>query len=131
MQDKLTANSLQLRSGGRDFKPVATLVIRAGFPDQILGAGTRPKIGPDAFPSKVQAGFGESHAARIKHTVIRVEKTRGVVKAYLQVRAVIAPKQMASAHAMLRTRARVSAGSRASSHANTAANKRNTEKKSP
>lgn len=76
-------------------------------------------------------GFAESHAAAIKHTVIRVEKTMGVVKAYLQLKAVIATKQMASAHAMLRTRAKVSAGSPPSSHANTAANKRNTEKKSP
>ncbi len=42
-----------------------------------------------------------------------------------------ATKQMASAHAMLRTRSKVSAGSPPSSHANTAANKRNTEKKSP
>ena len=73
----------------------------------------------------------ESHAAAIKHTVIRVEKTMGVVKAYIQLNAVIATKQMASAHAMLRTRANVSAGSRPRSHANTAANKRNTEKKSP
>ena len=75
--------------------------------------------------------FAESHAAAIKHTVIRVEKTMGVVKAYLQLKAVTATKQMASAHAMLRTRAKVSAGSPPSSHANTAANKRNTEKKSP
>ena len=55
----------------------------------------------------------------------------GVVKAYLQLKAVTATKQMASAHAMLRTRAKVSAGSPPSSHANIAANKRNTEKKSP
>ena len=55
----------------------------------------------------------------------------GVVKAYLQLKAVIATKQMASAHAMLRTLANVSAGNPLSSHANTAANKRNTEKKSP
>lgn len=55
----------------------------------------------------------------------------GVVKAYLQLKAVTATKQMASAHAILRTRAKVSAGSLASSHASTAANKRNTEKKSP
>jgi len=55
----------------------------------------------------------------------------GVVKAYLQLKAVIARKTMASAHAMLRTRAKVSAESPPSSHANTAANKRNTEKKSP
>ena len=75
--------------------------------------------------------FAESHAAAVRHTVTRVEKTMGMVKAYLQLKAVIAPKQMASAHAMARTRAKVSAGSPASSHANTAANKRNTEKKSP
>ena len=55
----------------------------------------------------------------------------GVVKAYLQHRAVIATKQMASAHAMFLTRAKVSAGSPPSSHAKIAENKRNTEKKSP
>src|SRR5580700_3721759 len=55
----------------------------------------------------------------------------GMVKAYLQLKAVIATKQMASAQPMLRTRAKVSAGSPPSSHANTAENKRNTEKKSP
>jgi hypothetical protein len=76
-------------------------------------------------------GFAESHAAAIKQTVIRAEKTMGVVKTYLQLKAVTATKQMASAHAMLRTRAKVSAGSPPSSHANTAANKRNTETKSP
>jgi len=78
-----------------------------------------------------QIGFAERHAAATKHTVMRVEKTMGVVKAYLQLKAVIATEQMASAQAILRTRARVSAGSPASSHANTAANKRNTEKKNP
>jgi len=75
--------------------------------------------------------FAESHAAAVKHNVIRVEKTMGVVKAYLQLKAVTATKQMASAQAMLRTLAKISAGSPASSHANTAANKRNAEKKSP
>jgi len=54
-----------------------------------------------------------------------------VVKAYLQVKAVMATKQMASAQAMLRTRAKVCGGSPPSSQASTAANKRNTEKKSP
>jgi hypothetical protein len=83
------------------------------------------------FPIKVQPVFGESHAAAVKHTVIRVEKTMGVVKAYLQLKAVTATKQMASAHAMLRTRAKVSAESPPSSHANTAANKSDTEKKNP
>jgi hypothetical protein len=83
------------------------------------------------FPTKDQVVFAESHAAAVKHTVTRVEKTMGVVKAYLQLKAVTATKQMANAHAMLRTRAKVSAGSPPSSHANTAANKKNTAKKSP
>ncbi len=78
-----------------------------------------------------QLAFTDSHAAAIKDPVIRVEKTMGVVKAYLQLKAVTATKQMASAHAMLRTRVKVSAGSPPRSHANTAENKRNTEKKSP
>ena len=76
-------------------------------------------------------GFAESQAAAIKHTVIRIERTIGVVNAYLQLNAVTAIKEMASAHAMLRTRARVSAGNPPSSHANTAANKRNTDRKNP
>jgi hypothetical protein len=59
------------------------------------------------------------------------EKTMGVVKAYLQLKAVTAAKQMASAHAIVRNFARVSAERPASCHANTAANKRNTEKKKP
>src|ERR1700741_326098 len=82
-------------------------------------------------PNQGSAGLRESHAAATKQTVIRVEKTMGMVKAYLQFKAVIATKQMARAHAMLRTRAKASAESPASSHDNTAANKRNTEKKSP
>src|SRR5216684_6404921 len=86
---------------------------------------------PVLSEAKVQAVFAGSHAAAIKHTVIRAEKTMGVVKAYLQLKAVMATKQRANAHAMLRTRAKVSAGSPPSSHANTAANKRNTEKKNP
>lgn len=97
-----------------------------------MGDGTpSAKIAPFAYITKVQAVFGESHAAASKHTVITDEKTMGMVKAYRQLRAVIATKQIASAQAMPRTRAKVSAGSPASSHANTAANKRNTEKKSP
>ena len=99
--------------------------------DYFLFADDPPKTGPVAFPTEAQLVFAESHAAAIKHTVIRVEKTMGVVKAYLQLKAVTAKKQMASAHAMPRTRAKVSAGSPPSSHANTAANERNTEKKSP
>jgi hypothetical protein len=55
----------------------------------------------------------------------------GVVKAYLQLKAVTATKKIASAHAMLRTRARVSVESLLRSHANAAANKREAEKKNP
>jgi hypothetical protein len=87
--------------------------------------------GGSDFPTKVQLVFADSRAAAVKHTVIRIEKMMGVVKAYLQLKAVTAIKQMASAHAMLRTRARVSAGRPPSSQASTAANKRNTEQKSP
>jgi hypothetical protein len=94
-------------------------------------AGDPPRSRAVAFPSKVQPVFAESHAAAIKHTVTRAEKTMGVVKAYFQLKAVTATKQMASAHAMLRTRAKVSVGRLPSNHANTAANKRSTEKKSP
>src|SRR5467141_3558489 len=86
-------------------------------------------ITPD---SPAQTGFfAESHAAAIKHIVIMVEKTMGVVKAYLKLKAVTAAKQMASAHAVRRMRAKISAGRPPSCHANTAANKTNTEKKSP
>ncbi len=81
------------------------------------------------FPTEVQPVLAESQAAAVKHTVMSVEKTMGVVKAYLQLNAVTAAKEMASAHAMLRTRAKVSAGSPPSSHVNNAANERNTEKK--
>src|SRR5580692_12984990 len=73
----------------------------------------------------------DSHAAAVKHTVIRPAKTIGVVKAYLQLKAVTATKQMASAQEMLRTQDRVSEGNPPNSHANAAANKRNTEKKRP
>jgi hypothetical protein len=55
-------------------------------------AGDPPKIGPVAFPIKIQPVFAESHAAPVKHTVIRVEKTMGVVKAYFQLKAVTATK---------------------------------------
>jgi hypothetical protein len=84
-----------------------------------------------ASPIEVQGVFDESDAAAIKHSVIRVEKTRGVVKAYLQQSAVTVMKQIASAHGMLLRRAKLSGGSAASNQANTAANKRNTVKKNP
>ena len=77
-------------------------------------------------------GFlAESHVAAIKHIVIIAEKTMGMVKAYLKLKAVTATKQMTSAHAVLRMRPKVSAGRPPSCHVTTAANKRNTEKKKP
>ena len=80
----------------------------------------------------VQIGFfAENHGAAIKHIVIMVEKTMGVVKAYRKLKAVTAAKQMASAHAVRRMRAKICAGRPPNCQANTAANKRNTEKKNP
>ena len=78
-----------------------------------------------------QLGFGESHAAATKHTVIRVKKRIGKRKKYLQLRIVTAKKQRANAHAARRMSARVSAERPASCHANTAANRTNTETKNP
>jgi hypothetical protein len=101
---------------------------------QRLGYPEPSQLFKDAPPAnqRLQIGFfAESHAAAIKHMVIMVERTIGVVKAYLKLKAVTAAKQMASAHAVRRMRAKVSAGRPPSCHANTAANKRNTEKKSP
>ena len=79
-----------------------------------------------------EVGLVESHAAASKHPVIRVEKTMGVVKEYLQHKAVTAEKEKARAHAVWRMKgAKVPAGRPPSCQANAAANKRNTEKKSP
>ena len=75
--------------------------------------------------------MAESQAAAIKQSVIRVEKTMGMVNANLQHSVVTATKQMASIHAMLLTRDRVSAGRLLSCHDNMATNTRNTEKKNP
>jgi len=50
------------------------------------------------------------------------EKKMGVMKAYLQLKAVTAAKQMACAHPVRRMRAKVSAGRPPSRHASTAAN---------
>ena len=43
-----------------------------------------------SLPTKVQPVLVEDHAVAVKHTVMRVEKTMGVVKAYLQLKAVTA-----------------------------------------
>jgi hypothetical protein len=68
----------------------------------------------------------------MKHTVIIAEKTIGVVKAYLKLKAVITAKEMASAHAVRRMKTpKSSARTLPNCHANTAEKIRNTEKKSP
>jgi hypothetical protein len=46
--------------------------------------------------------FAENQAAEIKHSVIRIEKTIGKTKRYLQLTTVIAAKQQATAHPMPR-----------------------------
>lgn len=79
----------------------------------------------------VSDGSAQIHAAAIKHPVIRVEKTMGIVKANLQLKVVTARKQMASAHVIPPIRATISAGNLLNCQANTAANTRNTEKKNP
>ena len=100
--------------------------------DNVRCAGSREIYGAEATSKqRLQTGFAESHAAAIKHNVIVAEKTIGIVKANLQLKAVTAAKLMASAHAVPRMRAKISAGRPPNCHANTAANKRNTEKKSP
>ena len=76
-------------------------------------------------------GFFESHAAASKQIVIMAERTMGVVKANLKLKAVTARKEMASAHAVGRMRTKSSAGRPPSCHAKNAANKRNTERKKP
>lgn len=81
--------------------------------------------------STVSCPYAESHAAAIKHIVIRAEKTMGIVKANLQLKAVIARKQMASVHGIPRMRAKVSAGMRLSCHDITPADNTKTEQKNP
>ena len=53
--------------------------------------------------------FAESHAAAVKLNVITIEKAIGRIKRYFQLTTVIAAKQMANDHVILRIRARVSA----------------------
>jgi hypothetical protein len=67
--------------------------------------------------------LAESHAAAVKHKVIRIEKTMGIIKRYLQLTTVMAAKQRTNAHAVLRRSAKVAAGRLPSCHANIAANK--------
>ena len=67
--------------------------------------------------------FAESHAAAVKHNVIKIEKVMGRIKRYLQLTIVIAAKQRANAHAVPRMSAKLAAGRPASCHANIAANR--------
>src|SRR5437660_12426761 len=73
----------------------------------------------------------ESQAAEIRHTVITIEKTIGTTKKYLQLKTATAAQPMASAQAMPRTCAKVSAGRLPSCQAITDASRRNTVTKSP
>ena len=67
--------------------------------------------------------LAESHAAADKHNVIKIEKTIGNTKRYLQLTTVMAARQRANAHAAPRISAKVSAGRPPSCHVNTAANR--------
>src|SRR5260370_22243559 len=83
------------------------------------------------FPTKVQLVFAASHAAAVKQTVITIANTTGTIKKYLQLKIVTAAKQMPSAHARPRTRAKRSAARPPNYHANTAANTLHTERSVP
>jgi hypothetical protein len=74
------------------------------------------------LPGYRKTYFDANHAAKIKHTVIRNEKTIGRIKRYLQLTTVIAAKQRANAHAMPRMSTKVSGGRPPSCQASIAAN---------
>ena len=67
--------------------------------------------------------LAESHAATVKHNVIRIEKAMGRIKRYFQLTTVMAAKQMANAHAVPLMCANITAGRPPSCHANIAANR--------
>jgi hypothetical protein len=46
----------------------------------------------------VETCLAESHAAAVKHTVIRLEKAMGMIKRYLQLRTVMAAKWLPEGH---------------------------------
>ena len=75
--------------------------------------------------------FPENHAAAVKHDVVTIEKTIGIIKKYFQLKTVMAAKQSANVHAVPRMSAKDSGGRRPSCHANTIASTRNTLTKSP
>ncbi len=74
----------------------------------------------------MEACLPESHAAAVKHIVIRIEKAMGMIKRYLQLTTVMAAKQRANPHAVPRMSAKVAAGRPPSCHANIEANSKNT-----
>jgi hypothetical protein len=74
-------------------------------------------------PAELRIGLAESHAAAVKHTVMSVANTIGMMKRYKQLTTVMAAKLSASAQTVVRMTARVPAGRPASCHVNTAANK--------
>jgi hypothetical protein len=78
-----------------------------------------------------QADFDDSHAPVIKHNEMIAEKIIGARKKYCQLRIVTTTKQMASAHATPRIRAKAAGGSDPSCHATIAANTRNTDTNIP
>jgi hypothetical protein len=55
-------------------------------------------------------GLAESHAAAVKHTVITIENTIGRIKRYVQLTTVMAAKESARAHTVVRMTAKVPAG---------------------
>jgi len=79
----------------------------------------------------MEACFAEIHAAAVKHNVITIEKTMGIIKKYFQLKTVMAAKQRANAHAVPRMRAKDSGGRPPSCHANITASRKNTLTKSP
>src|SRR5579863_5238630 len=79
----------------------------------------------------LEACFAESHAAAVKHNVITIEKTMGIIKKYFQLKTVMPVKQRANVHAVPRMSAKDSGGRLPSCHANTTASSRNTLTKSP
>lgn len=88
------------------------------------------QAGTDAN-ERLQIGFAESRAAAVKHNVVAIEKTMGTIKKNFHVKTVMAAKQNANAHAVLRMCAKDSGGRPPSCHANTTASRRKTLTKSP
>jgi hypothetical protein len=63
--------------------------------------------------------------------VVTIEKMKGRIKKYFQLKIVMAAKQRANVHAVPRMSAKDSGGRRPNCHANITASRRNTLTKSP